>query len=234
MSKEKDAYGRIAKRYDQIFESLNAGLYGVAMKIHPPTADMIVLDVGCGTGTQLARYKEAGCQIYGIDMSRAMLEVARTKLGEDADLRYGDASNMPYEDNMFDLVLSTLVIHEMSPDLRSGVLKEIRRVLKDDGRLLVIDFHPGKLKLPGGLLNKIIIVISEIAAGRETLQELSPVYVQWRASYSSSQKPLHDRSRKDRKRREHGCIRPPLGLGKTQDASAERITSGEKGLPCAG
>lgn len=163
----KDAYRRIAKRYDQIFESLNAGLYSVGMKMHPPSEEMDVLDVGCGTGTQLARYQKAGCKLFGIDTSPAMLDVAHAKLGEHVGLHLGDAAMMPYADNSFDLVVSTLVLHEMSPDLRSSALNEIKRVLKKEGRFLVIEFHRGTLKPFKGWLFKAIITISEIAAGRK-------------------------------------------------------------------
>ncbi len=166
-SNKTDAYGRIAKWYDKIFASINTGLYIVGLKMYPPTDDMAVLDVGCGTGTQLAQYQKSGCQLFGIDMSTAMLDVARTKLGEQAELYLGDAAHMPYEDNTFDLVLSTLALHEMSPNLRSAILQEIKRVLKKDGRVLVIDFHSGPIKPFSGWLSKLFITMSEIGAGRE-------------------------------------------------------------------
>ena len=164
---ERDAYGRIAKRYDQLFGSLNAGLYSVGMKLHPPADGMVVLDVGCGTGTQLARYQKANCRIFGIDTSPAMLDVARAKLGAQVELHLGDAANMPYDDDAFDLALSTLALHEMSPDVQASILNEIKRVLKTDGRLLVIDFHPGALQPIKGWFYKVIITVSEIMAGRE-------------------------------------------------------------------
>ena len=55
-----------------------------------------ILDVGCGTGTQLTLYKKTGCTLFGIDASPAMLRIARRKLGETADLRLGDAANMAF------------------------------------------------------------------------------------------------------------------------------------------
>ena len=64
----------------------------------PPREGMDVLDVGCGTGIQLASYQEAGCRVSGIDASQAMLNVARRRLGERADLQLGDAARMPYPD----------------------------------------------------------------------------------------------------------------------------------------
>lgn len=163
----KDAYGRIANWYDKVFDSVNAGLRGISQKMYPPTADMKVLDVGCGTGSHLMAYQQAGCDIYGIDMSPAMLKQAQEKLGDKAKLHLGDASDMPYEDDLFDLITTTLMLHEMPPTVRDAVISEMKRVLKPDGHLLFIDFHPGKLKFPKGWFTKIFITTSEIIAGRE-------------------------------------------------------------------
>ncbi len=163
----KDPYGFIAKRYDAIFESMNAGLFNLGVKLSQATEGMSVLDVGCGTGMQLARYQKEGCQIWGIDMSPAMMDVARQKLGDTAELHLGDATNMPFDDDSFDLITSTLVIHEMDPPIRDGVLQEMKRVMKENGRILLIDFHPGQLRLPKGLFTKLFITLSEFLAGRQ-------------------------------------------------------------------
>jgi demethylmenaquinone methyltransferase/2-methoxy-6-polyprenyl-1,4-benzoquinol methylase len=96
-----------------------------------------------------------------------MLNVARKRLGNTAQLDLGDATKMPYVDDKFDLVISMLSLHEMSPETRSAVLNEIKRVLKSDGRLLLIDFHPGPYEPLQGWISKTIIFISELAAGRE-------------------------------------------------------------------
>ncbi len=58
----------------------------------PPSEETKVLDVGCGTGIQPARYQQAGCWVTGIDASPAMLEVARRRLGTRASLTVGDAA----------------------------------------------------------------------------------------------------------------------------------------------
>jgi len=163
----KDAYGRIARWYDTLFDSMNAGLRAVSKRMYPPSAEMTVLDVGCGTGSHLKAYQKVGCTVYGIDMSPAMMEVARQKLGEGANLHLGDATDMPYDDDTFDLITTTLTLHEMPPPTRDGILTEMKRTLKPDGRLLLIDYHPGKLRFPKGWLFKGIITAAEIAAGRE-------------------------------------------------------------------
>ncbi len=60
-----------------------------------------------------------------------------------------------------------LVIHEMEHPIRLAVLDEIKRVLKPDGRILLIDFDPGPVEFFEGWRTKAIILLSEIAAGRE-------------------------------------------------------------------
>jgi ubiquinone/menaquinone biosynthesis C-methylase UbiE len=95
-----------------------------------------------------------------------MLELARERLGDTADLHLGSGTGMPYQDQSFDLVLSMLVLHEMDHSIRQGTLSEIKRVLKDDGRVLLIDFNPGKPEGFEGWRTKAIIFLSEIAAGR--------------------------------------------------------------------
>jgi demethylmenaquinone methyltransferase/2-methoxy-6-polyprenyl-1,4-benzoquinol methylase len=96
-----------------------------------------------------------------------MLEVARTRLGDSARLDLGDATSMPYEDREFDLIISMLSLHEMAQRTRSEVLSEMKRVLKDDGRILLIDFQPGPYQPVQGWISKVIIFFSELAAGRE-------------------------------------------------------------------
>lgn len=162
-----DPYKRFAKFYDVIFEPLNSGLRAIGMKMFPPREGMSVLDVGCGTGIHLERYQKAGCTVSGIDLSPAMLQVARNRLGKAANLYEGDASQMPYPDNEFDLIIMTTVLHEMPASVRSAVIDESIRVLREDGRILLIDFHPGRIQPLKGWLSKSFITLAEISGGRE-------------------------------------------------------------------
>jgi ubiquinone/menaquinone biosynthesis C-methylase UbiE len=74
---------------------------------------------------------------------------------------------MPYSDNKFDLIIMSTVLHEMSSSVQAAVLDESKRTLKEDGRILLIDFHPGPIQPIKGWINKSIITLAEIAAGRE-------------------------------------------------------------------
>lgn len=161
-----DPYRRTASFYDRLFEPMNKGLRLLGLRMFPPVPAMKVLDVGCGTGVHLEIYRRSGCGLYGIDTSPSMLGIAETRLGEEADLRLGDATKMPFENDMFDLVVCMLVLHEMDHRARMSAIVEIMRVLKPNGRILMIDFHTGPARPLKGWLTKLIIFLSEVAAGR--------------------------------------------------------------------
>jgi ubiquinone/menaquinone biosynthesis C-methylase UbiE len=163
---QDDPYRRVAGIYDKIFEPLNRGLREVGIRMYPLKPGQKILDVGCGTGVYLDLYRKYGCALYGVDTSRSMLDVAKARLGEDAELRLSDAKKIPYENDTFDLVLCMLVLHEIDPTTRMSVITEMMRVLKTDGRILLIDFHAGPARPLKGWLTKFVIYFSEIAAGR--------------------------------------------------------------------
>lgn len=162
----QDPYRRIARYYDAFVEPPNAVLRSIALRMVPPTAGMKVLDVGCGTGGNLERYQREGCRTFGLDLSPSMLEVARAKLGDDADLRLGDAADMPYEDSSFDLVTGFLTLHEIPHPARDDVVTEMARVVSPQGRLLLVDYHRGEIRFPRGWLFKLVILALERGAGR--------------------------------------------------------------------
>ncbi|WP_296601910.1 class I SAM-dependent methyltransferase [Nocardioides sp.] len=101
-----------------------------------------VLDAGCGSGPLTAQLRARGAVVSGFDASAAMVDLARQRLGQDADLRVADlAAPLPYADGEFDDVLASLVLHYLEDWTRP--LAELRRVLKPGGRLLVSVNHPG-------------------------------------------------------------------------------------------
>ena len=155
------------QKYDVLAGPFVASLRRTGMDVYPPKEGMRVLEVGCGTGTNLSLYQKAGCDIFGIDVSPAMLEVAGNKLGDRAELLLGSAVDMRYPDDFFDLVICTLTIHEMPRTVRPQVLNEVERVLKKNGHILVIDFHVGPIRFPMGWVYRAVIYFFEIGAGLE-------------------------------------------------------------------
>ena len=166
----RNPYHNSARWYDTLVGPLTDDIRAVGLRMFPTKEGMLVLDVACGTGTLLDLYQQTGCRVFGIDASVAMLEVARAKLDHAADLRLGDATRMPYADGRFDLITIVLALHEMPASDRSAVLNEVTRVMKKDGRVLLIDYHPGPIRVPEGWLAKTVITFFEVIAGGEHLR----------------------------------------------------------------
>lgn len=100
-----------------------------------------ILDVGCGSGTLTAGLAAQGAVVTGFDRSAMMLDLARHRLGEDADLHVADLSEpLPFGDAEYDDAVASLVLHYLAD--WSGPLVELRRVLKQHGRLIVAVNHP--------------------------------------------------------------------------------------------
>jgi ubiquinone/menaquinone biosynthesis C-methylase UbiE len=166
MADGHDAYGRIARFYDAVLEPLNAPLRRTVVAFHPPVPGMRVLDVGCGTGAHLDAYVESGAVCTGVDMSPAMLAVARERLGTTATLDVADATNLPYGDGSFDLTFSSMILHELDPGVRTTILDEMLRVTDPAGRILVIDYRAGAMRWQGHGWRAVSTLAERIAGGR--------------------------------------------------------------------
>jgi ubiquinone/menaquinone biosynthesis C-methylase UbiE len=105
-----------------------------------------VLDVGCGTGSlAIVAKRQVGPTgiVSGIDPSPGMIARARSKAskaGTDVRFETGIAEALPFPAAHFDVVLSTLMLHHLARPARHQFVREVHRVLKPEGRLLVVDF----------------------------------------------------------------------------------------------
>lgn len=111
-----------------------------------------VLDLGCGTGTLAIATKQARpeAEVAGLDGDPAILRRAREKAaaaGVEIEFREGLADELPFEEDSFDLVLSTLFFHHLGAATKRRAANEIARVLKPGGALHVADWGPPQDRL---------------------------------------------------------------------------------------
>jgi SAM-dependent methyltransferase len=100
-----------------------------------------ILDAGCGSGPLFAALRDRGAVVTGFDKSARMVELARRRLGDNADLQVAElGSPLPFDDDTFDDVTASLVLHYLQD--WGPALAELRRVLKPGGRLIVSVDHP--------------------------------------------------------------------------------------------
>lgn len=146
MNKNIKLIEKSRKRFDQQaadYDVSNEGEH--ARSLYQPLLEKLerlsyesVLDVGCGTGEILSKVTPQGnLTLAGIDLSPNMISIAQQKLGERADLRIGDAENLPWPDKSFDVVICLDSFHHY-PNPRKA-LAEVRRVLRPDGQFILGD-----------------------------------------------------------------------------------------------
>lgn len=98
-----------------------------------------ILDLACGDGEDILYYQKLGVSAYGQDSSKEMLEIAKTKVSN-AEFRLSDFSKIDFEDGFFDVVLSKYAIQTAEDIL--PIYKEVYRVLKSGGTMMVLVTHP--------------------------------------------------------------------------------------------
>lgn len=137
------------KDYDRGIQLLTLGRLGTIKQLvarNCVAEGARVLEVGCGTGTLTALMAKQGAAVTGIDASPMMLAEAQKKieaegLTERVTLKHMDATLIAdrFPPASFDLIVSTLVFSEFSPDEQRYVLEACASVLAPNGRLLIAD-----------------------------------------------------------------------------------------------
>jgi ubiquinone/menaquinone biosynthesis C-methylase UbiE len=135
----KRKWEKEAPTYDRHMDFFERVLFGGGREWVCSRASGKVLEVAVGTARNFPFYPE-GVRLTGIDLSPAMLKIARKKadeLGLNADLRESDAQELPFPDASFDTVVCTLSLCNIPNDRRA--IAEMKRVLRPGGRLLLLD-----------------------------------------------------------------------------------------------
>lgn len=159
----KDLFTIIAPRYDLLNDLQSFGLHRFwkrrLIQLTDVKAGQRALDLCCGTGDLAFALARQGAEVVGVDFSEAMLKIAERKNPKPDPLRRcdsaartrnpkflsGDAQNISFPDNSFDVVTVGYGLRNLA-DWETG-LREMIRVAKPGGRLLVLDFGKPDNKL---------------------------------------------------------------------------------------
>jgi ubiquinone/menaquinone biosynthesis C-methylase UbiE len=150
--------------YDGILESMLINIkkkvddYVFAYDLFP------VLDICCGTGVQCHRISRKSPEVAGLDLDLSMILYAKSKYPE-LPFICADAVRIPFRDSSFKGAVISYALHEKSPDTRSLMLKEVRRILSPGGKVVFVDFdNPWSLK---SRLARMYVWVIERMAGRD-------------------------------------------------------------------
>jgi demethylmenaquinone methyltransferase / 2-methoxy-6-polyprenyl-1,4-benzoquinol methylase len=151
-------FSGIAGRYDLLNHLLSANIdkrwrRKVRQKLEAVLSDpdAVVLDVACGTGDlSIELQRESKAKVIGTDFCRPMLAVAQEKAAAIPFVE-GDAMNLSYADDSFDAVTIAFGLRNLS-NFADG-LKELHRILKPGGRLVVLEFSSPVVPGFRGLFN---------------------------------------------------------------------------------
>jgi ubiquinone/menaquinone biosynthesis methyltransferase len=141
--KVSDLFARIAPRYDLINDLQSFGLHRLwkqrVIRLARPQPGERALDLCCGTGDLALGLAGRGAQVYGVDFSQPMLQVAAQRSGKaHPSFVRGDAQRIPFRDRSFHIVTVGYGLRNLA-SWETG-LREMQRVALAGGRLVVLDF----------------------------------------------------------------------------------------------
>lgn len=136
ISKDYDNYyKKIGNEYNNIrLDAKNDRENVIEMiKKHTNSDHKKILDIGCGTGKYGEMMQENGYKVVGIDKSETQINQAKQLI----EAYKGDATNLPFEDKLFDVCTMIIMIQQLSKEDRIKAFKEVHRVLKTNGILII-------------------------------------------------------------------------------------------------
>lgn len=139
-----DFFDKMGLRWDALREACFGPAFHLEAFIHLLPAEWTVADLGTGTGYLLPVLGGQFRRVIGVDMSEPMLGLARRHLAgplaEVIELRHGALESLPIADSEVDLAVALLMLHHL-PEIEPA-LREMRRILKPGGRVLIVEVHP--------------------------------------------------------------------------------------------
>jgi ubiquinone/menaquinone biosynthesis C-methylase UbiE len=147
-----------------------------------PKNEEAILEFGYGTGQNiiLAHERNNKAKLIGLDIDPKVQEIAQykiKKLGFDIPLDLYEGANFPYPDNSFDKVFSSLVFHQLDAETKLSCLKEIHRVLKPNGNLIIGDWGQAKSKLMRFLFY-IVQILDGFKTTNDNVNGLLPKFIE--------------------------------------------------------
>lgn len=139
-SHNQDAWAKLAPFYDYFTFPVRR-LRREVVELSDAGTDARVLDVATGTGAQALAFADRCGEVIGIDLSERMLEIARQKSRRpNLSFLRADAAALPLGDGSFDVACISFALHEMPPSVRERVLREMVRVARPGGTIVVVDY----------------------------------------------------------------------------------------------
>jgi ArsR family transcriptional regulator len=141
-SKSEEFFSSASGQWDRLREELFGSSFHLHALLDLLDSDLVVGDLGCGTGQLTALLAPHVKRVIAVDGSADMLQAARRRLKDNAnvDLRNGSLEALPIDDGQLDIAVMALVLHHLPDPARA--LQECGRVLEPGGRALVIDMLP--------------------------------------------------------------------------------------------
>lgn len=139
-------YERIAPFYDLLDLPFERGRYRSIRPMLFAGLDGRLLDAGVGTGRNIDFYP-GGAEVFGVDLSPAMLKrAARRRPGSTATVHLLPMNlvHLDFPDGFFDAAVASFVFCTMPPEARHAALEELRRVVKPNGRVRLLEYAPAK------------------------------------------------------------------------------------------
>lgn len=147
-------FDSVASRYDMMDALMTGGLNNVWMvalrKAVAPHPGERILDLAAGTGTSSAALAKGGAEVVACDLSEGMIEVGRQRHPE-IEFVHGNAMDLDFEDGTFDAVTISWGLRNI-PD-PALALREMMRVVRPRGRLVVLEFSTPTSRVCRGLYN---------------------------------------------------------------------------------
>ncbi len=134
----QEGYARYASDYDKGEENWDSFEKDYLKPYINESKGKKTLDAGAGTGRLSLKLLKAGADVTALDISPEMLDLLKRKTGEIETVE-GELEDMPFEDETFDMVFSSLALVHLKKI--TPFLDECYRVLKDDGKLVLVNVH---------------------------------------------------------------------------------------------